>query len=275
MATTIKYGPVTSTTDGVIYSAQSSAGRASKAWVVVRYRDPGDAGEILYEDGAVLDSLWCSPEGALHAVCRKGFHHTNESGAWNKSRVKKGGRSGYLVWGHGGRLFVGADDELYERVDGRYELSLAGVKGSSTDFVSAMDATSDAIYASRGDGTVHRLGDRWEPVALPRNVGPNTVLAVSEQEIYVSTPLGLYRGGAAESCSLVNETKLQYGARFQGQVIVASYSGGVFRIDGDALEPVGEGFSISWMDGAGAYLCTTGMAPEIRLFDGERWISKT
>lgn len=274
MATTINYGPAISTPDGVIYSAQTSAKRSSKAWVLVRYRDLADAGEIIYEHGAVIETLWCSPDGHLHAMCRKGYHHTNESGAWKKTRVKQGARGGYLVWEHGDRLFLGVDDELYERRAGTYQLTLPGPSGSRLDFVSAMDASGDAIYASRGDGTVHVLTDSWQPVQLPRTVGPNSV-ACAGDDVYVSSRLGLYRGRPPAMLGQVSETPLQYATRYAGDVIVANYSNGVYRVDGDALHPLGEGFSVTWIDGSGAYLCSTGMAPEMQIFDGTTWVQKT
>lgn len=274
MAKTINYGPTISTPDGVIYSAQTSAGRTSKAWVIVRYRDLADAGEIIHEDGAVIERLWWSPKGHLHAMCRKGFHHTNESGAWKKTRVKKGNQSGYLVWGHGDRLFLGVDDELYERRDGTYELSLAGPSGRVTDFASAMDAAGGALYVSRCDGTVHRFVERWEPVKLPRRVGPNAVVCAGD-DLYISTRIGLYRRRGGADVVQVSETPLQYGTPYAGQVIAANYSGGVYRVEGDSLHRFGEGFSVTQLDGSGAYLCATGMAPEIQIFDGNRWIQKT
>lgn len=274
MPKTISYGPTISTPEGTLYSAQSAAGRAAKAWVIVRYRDLDDPGEIIYEHGAVIQTLWHAPDGHLHAMCSKGFHHTNETGAWKKTRVKQGDARGYLVWGHGERLFLGVQDELHERRGKAYEVRIPGVTGASTDFVSAMDATSEALYASRGDGQVLRSsGETWTPLHLPRPVGPNTVVCLAEDDVYVSTRLGLYRGAGTASLALVDETPQQYGARFGGKAYVASYGKGVHRVDGTKLEPIAEGFSVTWMHG-GAYLCITGMEPAIQIFDGTRWTRK-
>lgn len=274
MAKEIKYGPATSTPSGAIYSAQSSAGRSKKKWLILRCADLDAEGEIIFEHNARIEGLCASDDGVVHAVCHNGFHHTNEGGAWKKKRIAKD-RHGRRVALLGERLLLATTrGEVYERVDGAYVLSLEQGAADSIDFVHNFDATPSAIYAARGDGTIQRLaGERWGVVESPR-LGPCSVLSPAEDELVVSSYHGLFRGSASAGLRQRVETRLQYGARYGGQLIVASYSGGVLRVDGDELVPIGDGFSVTWLDGAGAYLCATGMGPEIQVYDGKRWIEK-
>jgi hypothetical protein len=274
MGKEIKFGPVTSTADGVLYSAQSSAGRSKKKWLIVRCDDLDSEGEIIFEHNARIEGLCVSPGGVVHAVCNNGFHHHNESGAWSKKRVAKD-RNGRRVALLGQRLFISTTcGEVYERVDGAYVCSLEQGEASGTEFVCSFDATDAAIYAARDDGKLFRLaGGSWSQVEAPR-LGPCSVLSPSEDEIIVSSYFGLFRGSSVGGLSRLLEQRLQYGARYREGLYVASYSGGISRVEGGSLELVGEGFSVTCLDGAGAYLCATGMASEIQLYDGQRWQQK-
>jgi hypothetical protein len=155
----ISFGAVTSDRDGKIYSVQSAAKRSKKPSLILACATLDDPGSIIHEHGKKLGDVWLSPAGHLHAVSEDGFHHTNATGSWTKTRIARDRL--FTVWGFDeDHLFFGGNKgALFARRGG----VVAPISTElNDDWISAFDASGrDDIYAVGRSGLAHFDGAQW------------------------------------------------------------------------------------------------------------------
>ena len=224
----IGYGSVVCTPSGELFVVETSAGRSAKASLIVRHASPTAPAEIVHEHSAKFQSLWCSPSGVVHAASNDGFHHSNESGTWKKTRVTKG--DAFLsIGGSSDALLLASSysGKLFARdAKGWGEVLIDGTKPASDWFSSFAQSAHDDVYAASADALLHFDGVQWKKLASPDRY-PKSVAVLSRDEVYLSTGLGLYRGNARDGFALVASEKLQYASAYQGTLFVAGYSSGI------------------------------------------------
>ncbi len=271
----IAYGVAASDATGVIYSAQSAAGRSEKAAVIVRYASRAGldgSGEIVHEHGAKFQGMWISSAGICHAVSQDGAWHSNEGSSWKVARLTKkplvavgGGPDLVLASGNGPALFMRRDGAWTEQDTG---MSAGGVEF----FGSLATSAADDVYVAGTGGLAHFDGTTWH--TLKHEAGPKAVVAISADEVYVASFTGLFRGNARSGFECVAQRKLQYACSYQGDLYCCAYSGGIFRWKGGTLEPSSDSdVAIAQLAGdPGRVLCgLAGMQDGLWVFDGTTW----
>lgn len=271
----VSFGPSTSDASGRIVSIQSSNKRVKGASVIHVAASLDDAGAIVHEHGKKFHDLWLAPSGAIHAVSSDGFHHTNASGAWVKTRVVKG--TLFAIWGI-------TEDVVYATGDAGALFEIRGTTVTpianelATDWFMALAGTApDDVYAVGRNGMLHFDGTAWRPLTrfAGTHAGADGVACLSRDEVYVTTFQGLYAGNARDGFTRVLDRELQYLTRYGDAVYAASYGDGILRWANGAAKVLRADISITDLDGDGRYLCVTGMANAIHVFDGEAWRDKS
>lgn len=270
----IGYGDVVSPDGGQVVAVETAAGRSAKASLIVHHAALEAPAHILHEHSAKFQALWLSPSGSLHAASNDGFHHTNASGKWTKTRVVAKGDALLSMGGVGDNHLLASSysGRLFERVGtGDWqEVFIDGAKPAKNWFSSFTSTGPADVYAVASDAAVHFDGTSWRRIPST-DAYPKSIAAASPDEVYIASGLGLYRGNAREGFRLVATEKLQHVAVYQGVVFTAGYSSGIFRWDGSALVPSGAPeMSVTCLN-AGSLLCATGMDDCIHVYDGKHW----
>lgn len=285
---TLQYGRVACSPEGVIFSAQSAAGRTKKAAVLVRYASAGSSGEIVYEHTSKFEALWVSRQGHCHAVSKDGFHHSNESGLWKKTKIAKESILG--IGGVDDSLYASAwAGQMYVRNAGAWAEVLVGGERPGKDlFGSFAGSASDDVYAWSDSSLLHFDGREWKRQPVPVR-GPGTIIALSRDEVVIVSHFGLARGNARHGFAVVATSpdadaplgemarvvgKLQHAALFRGELYVAGTGkngAAVFRWTGAELVPVPCPSPGVWSLAGGPLLCATGAHEGILTYDGASW----
>lgn len=269
----IGYGDVVSPDGGQIAAVETAAGRSAKASLIVHHAAPTAPATILHQHNAKFQALWLSPSGHLHAASNDGFHHSNESGVWTKTRLVKdeallsiggGDDSHLLASSFSGRLFERVGHAAWQ------EVLIEGAKPSNDWFSSFTSAGPTDVYAVSSDSALHFDGARWGPIAST-DAYHKSIAAASSDEVYIASGLGLYRGNARVGFRLIAAGELQHVCVYQGAVFTAGYESGILRWDGRALVPSGAPAMTLTCLTAGSLLCATGMDDCIHLYDGTTW----
>jgi hypothetical protein len=235
---------------------------------VWNHDDMGDQRQILYEFEGPAAALELGPDGTAFVVDGDGVVHIGGGTTpWQTEKVSRRGLT--CVRLVEGQLFVAGRGGVFERSAGGWQ-TLGHPTGAPLNDIDG--ASVGQLYVVGQRGSVRRHGDSWIDLGLPSNVALVSVRVLRLDDILIGGHKGtLYRGNGVQWQPVsIGELSVYAIASYRGEIHLACADRGVWKLAGDAVQPVREDIPAFSMAAAGTYLAVGGREYLWR-FDGQTW----